>query len=190
MKVYVVRHGQSQSNAQREFAGWSSTPLSELGRRQAGEIGAVLHETVFDAVYCSPLLRAQQTVEIVLGGRLPIYSEKIREINVGTLSGRRISDCRAEYGKLCEQAVRAQDFSAFGGETQAQIQERVFCFMQELEHLENIENVAVFCHEGVVHQMFKYVFEQDIMLRHLRIANVCVTVFSFEKGLWKLVRLT
>ena len=39
MKVYFIRHGQSEGNRQRRHCGWSDTPLSELGHAQANAAG-------------------------------------------------------------------------------------------------------------------------------------------------------
>ncbi len=39
MKVYVIRHGESESNRLEKNCGWSSTPLSETGRSQAEKLG-------------------------------------------------------------------------------------------------------------------------------------------------------
>ena len=186
MKVYFIRHGQSEGNRLHIHCGWSATPLSELGHAQAHAANAYLGDIPFDRIYCSDLVRARQTCEDALPGCRPILSEKIREISVGSLADRSYADCAASLGEPYIRSEQRQDFSLYGGEDQAQMHERVRSFIHELERLEDVERVAVFGHEGTVHQMINYVFGCDVDLRHLHIANASATVFTFEKGVWSL----
>lgn len=187
MKVYFIRHGQSEGNRQKRHCGWTATPLSELGHQQARNANAYLKDIPFDRIYCSDLLRARQTCEDALPGSQPILSDKIREISVGTLAGMLYDECAATLGEPYIRGERMQDFSLFGGENQQQMHERVQSFIHDLEQLEGMENVAVFGHEGTVHQMINYVFGHDVTLQHLRIANASATVFSYENGIWTLL---
>ncbi|HEY0172637.1 MAG TPA: histidine phosphatase family protein, partial [Pyrinomonadaceae bacterium] len=60
-RVLLIRHGQSQGNAERRVGGHSPTPLSELGHRQAEATARALVNERVTAVYSSDLLRAVQT---------------------------------------------------------------------------------------------------------------------------------
>ena len=187
MKVYFIRHGQSEGNRQRRHCGWSDTPLSELGHAQAKAAGEHLKGIVFDRVYCSDLPRARQTAEDALPGCEPIYSPLLREIGVGTLADRLIVDVAAQYGDPYWEHVQQQDFSAYGGETQQQMCDRLKRFFtEELEQITDCETVAVFGHEGTVHQMMNHAMGYEILLEHLQVDNASVTVFSYENGVWKL----
>lgn len=79
-----------------------------------------------------------------------------------------------------------QDFSAYGGEDQKMICGRVFEFMQELEALEHVENVAVFDHEDTVHQLLNYVFRIHLEISSLKVVNASVTVFDYTEDSWRL----
>ena len=190
MKVYVIRHGQSEGNRTERNCGWSATPLSELGHQQARRAGELLQGVSFDRVFCSDLVRTRQTAQDALPGVKPEYTDLIREVSVGTLADRYIADNAAQYGEAYWDSVRRQDFSAYGGETQAQICRRVRRFIRQLEELEGAERVAVFGHEGTVHQFLNYVLGADIPLEHLHIANASVTVFSYENGVWPLEKFS
>ena len=188
MKVYVIRHGQSEGNRLELHCGWSDTPLSALGHQQATRANRYLGDVSFDRIYCSDLPRAMQTAQDALPMCQPILSAKIREVGVGTLAGRPMKDCAAEYGELYERSVREQDFSAFGGETQAQMRSRVREFIQELEQLQGVDCVAVFGHEGTVHQMLSYALDYDVLLENVQVDNASASVFSYENGCWKLLK--
>ena len=146
-----------------------------------------MRDIPFDRIYCSDLPRARQTAADALPGCEPIYSPLLREIGVGSLAGRLIADVAAQYGDPYWEHVQQQDFSAYGGETQAEMRDRLRRFFtEELEPLEGCDHVAVFGHEGTVHQMMSHALGHDIMLRHLVVENASVTVFSYQRGFWAL----
>ncbi len=164
MKVYFIRHGQSQGNLEKRACGWSQSPLSELGHQQAAALAPVLGEIGFDVVYSSDLLRAVQTACDAIPGCQPVQSPLLREICVGDIAGMLRTDCEKIYGDVYKNAAGNHDYTPFNGENDDMICDRVFKFMRELEGLGAVENVAVFGHEGTVHQMVNYVIGARIAL--------------------------
>lgn len=188
MKVYVVRHGQSECNRLDLRCGWSQTPLSELGHQQAKSANAYLKDIPFDRVYCSDLPRAVQTCKDALPDCQPILTPKVREISVGAMSDRTFDDCIAEYGDRYHHAMRVLDFREFGGESREEMRDRLYGFFKELEQLEGVERVAVFGHEGTAQQLLNYAFDADIYLEHMVIENASVCVFEYKNGIWTLLK--
>ena len=68
MKVYVVRHGESETNKIRHWTGWLDVALTEKGQNDALFARSVLENVHFDKVYTSDLIRAMQTAEIAIPG--------------------------------------------------------------------------------------------------------------------------
>ena len=62
----LIRHGQSQWNADNRFTGWVDVPLSSQGIDEALKAGHELADQPFDAVYTSTLMRAQHTAMLVM----------------------------------------------------------------------------------------------------------------------------
>src|ERR687893_1738013 len=62
-RVLLIRHGQSQGNAEGRFGGHTSTPLSQRGRLQAEATAHALASETFNAIYSSDLRRAVETAE-------------------------------------------------------------------------------------------------------------------------------
>ena len=186
MKVFVVRHGQSQHNLENKASGWSTSPLSELGHSQACALAPVFEGMKFDRVFSSDLLRAIQTAGHILPDYEPELSEKLREISVGSTVGIYRPLLAEKYGELYTSSVARHDFTPFGGENDDMVYERVSSFMEFLETLEGCENVAVFGHSGTVHAMVNYVLKTRFELRCLRIPNCSVTVLLFKNDRWKL----
>src|SRR5918912_1957565 len=88
-RILLVRHGQSQGNAERRFGGHSPTPLSELGFRQAEATARALAVENVTAIYSSDLLRAVQTAEPLAraAGLRVEETDAFRERSVGLMEG-------------------------------------------------------------------------------------------------------
>ena len=90
MKLYLVRHGQTEANLNRTHSGWGDVCLTEKGREQARRIGKILEKIDFDKIYTSDLSRAVDTGRLALPDREAELCKTVREINVGNLARRRI----------------------------------------------------------------------------------------------------
>ena len=104
--LVLVRHGQSEWNLKNLFTGWKNPDLTEKGKAEATRAGQQLKGLglEFDAAYTSALLRAQHTLDIMLGelGQtdLPITRDQaLNERDYGDLSGLNKDDARAKWGE-------------------------------------------------------------------------------------------
>jgi len=99
--VYLMRHGQSEGNAQGVLQGQSDFPLSEMGIRQSKAVARrFISESVhFDRIIASPLSRARQTAEII--GEMTNTPVELdpdwMERNNGRLAGLRPSEIAERY---------------------------------------------------------------------------------------------
>ncbi len=88
VKITYLVHGATTDNEQNIASGWNDKELSALGRKQAAEQGELLADKHFDAVICSDLKRAIESVEIGFGNKFKVISDKrLRECNYGDLNG-------------------------------------------------------------------------------------------------------
>lgn len=97
MKIYIVRHGETDWNVQMRLQGHSNVPLNAKGIEEAEKTAEELRTIPFEAVYVSPLQRAMQTAEILRGGRdIPVYEdERLIEMGFGVYEG--LSSINEEY---------------------------------------------------------------------------------------------
>ncbi len=93
-QLVLVRHGQSEWNALNQFTGWADVELTEKGRQEAKEAGAIFkaHNLEFDLAYTSVLRRAIHTLDIILGEIdqvwLPVHKRwRLNERHYGALQG-------------------------------------------------------------------------------------------------------
>ena len=65
MQVCFVRHGETDWNKQKRLQGITDIPLNETGFEQAKIVASYLQDKQFEAVFTSPLSRAQQTAQVI-----------------------------------------------------------------------------------------------------------------------------
>lgn len=111
MKLYLVRHGQTDWNLNERIQGLSDIPLNDTGITQAKELAQQIKAQglAFDAVYASPLQRAYNTAEIITDKQYNIItSPLIVERSFGDIEGttpseRTISNAEIDDSTVCSQ---------------------------------------------------------------------------------------
>lgn len=101
--LVLIRHGLSQWNLENRFTGWVDVPLTDAGREEARRGAALITDLRFDRAFTSALLRAQQTLEIVLRelGQTGVPVEQHRALNerhYGALQGLNKAETAKRFG--------------------------------------------------------------------------------------------
>lgn len=160
----IVRHGQSQWNLENKFTGDADVPLTETGRTEARLAAAKLKHVVFDAAFTSLLLRAQETLDIILSETkeqgVPVTKNAaFNERSYGDLQGLNKTDVATRYGAaLVEEWRRAYDAVPPGGESLKQTAARVIpYYQQEVEPLLVAgKNVLIVAHGNSLRALMMY----------------------------------
>src|SRR5690606_22971909 len=134
--LVLVRHGQSEWNLKNLFTGWRDVPLTEQGIAEAKAAGARLAERgfTFDIAYTSELMRAQETLRLILEALGQQDIEVVRNValnerDYGDLTGLNKDEARERWGK--EQVHiwrRSYDVAPPGGESLKDTAARVLPF--------------------------------------------------------------
>ena len=152
-RVLLVRHGQSQGNAERRFGGHTATPLSDLGRAQAEATARALAAEGVTAIYSSDLLRAVQTAEpLARAAGIPIEkTSAFRERSVGLMEGLTFEDAAAAHPEDYAALLR-RDFERVlaGGESYRQLLDRAAAYLDGAVEKNRGGRVAVFSHTGTI----------------------------------------
>ena len=149
--IYLVRHGETEFNAERRQQGHLDSPLTALGRAQARAAGEVLKRQIADAegwrIVASPLGRAQHTAQIIgehLG--LPVETDhRVIEVSFGQWDGRLRDELAAEFPDTF--GLGGWQFAAPGGESYESVEGRVADWLADLPP-ESERKVIVVCHGG------------------------------------------
>lgn len=127
-RVWLLRHGSTDSNERGKLLGWRDEPLSDAGRADVVSIRERIATLAAGRVWSSDLSRAVDTARL-LTGREPRLDSRLREIDFGDLEGLTWDELSpAQRGMLS----RFSSFEAPGGETVAQLRARVHSFLAEL----------------------------------------------------------
>ncbi len=88
-KLYIMRHGRTDWNDRHKLQGQTDIPLNEEGRKMAAAASEEYKDVHFDIAFCSPLIRAMETAEILLKDRgIPIVcDDRLKEVRFGIYEG-------------------------------------------------------------------------------------------------------
>ncbi len=75
--LYMVRHGRTLFNEKDRVQGFCDSPLTQLGLKQAQNVGKHLN-IAFTIALSSPSERAVNTCEVIIQDRLPIRTDKVK----------------------------------------------------------------------------------------------------------------
>lgn len=186
MRLYFIRHGQSEANIGRMQAGQADSRLTEQGRKDAIGAKEVLKRIEFDKVYSSDLSRAKITQEIAYPYDDVIVTEILREISVGkALEHRTFVDCEKEYGETYLQNRADYNFVPYGGENYDMLRERAIAFL-DMVIKDGGECVAAFSHGGFINAALGYVLGCTVTNGKALSDNCGVSIFEYENGKWAL----
>ncbi len=152
-RVLLVRHGQSEGNAEGRFGGHTATPLSARGRRQAEATARALFEEKITAVYSSDLSRAVETAMPLarLTGLDVEQTEAFRERSVGVMEGLTFEEAAERHPEQYAALIR-RDFEHVlsGGESYRQMLDRASVQLDRaIEHHPG-GRIVVFSHTGTI----------------------------------------
>lgn len=149
MKVYITRHGETKWNQEGRMQGCKNSNLSSKGIENAKQLGDYLKEIPFDYIYCSPLGRAMETAQHIIGDRSLeiIPCEALREMNFGIWEGMTHTDVEKLYPQQKEYFWKTpMKYQAMEGESFASLLERANSFIEKMKQLKDAENVLVISH--------------------------------------------
>ena len=183
MKLYVIRHGESETNRTGCYTGWMQIPLTEKGFEDADNIRPFLENIEFDKVYTSDLIRAKQTAETALPGCTYEETPLLREINLGSLSGQNIAACREKYGAELVECKVNSDYRRYGGECYADFAGRINTFLADVASSGH-SCVAAFSHAGAMRTVLDSVLKMRLPRDIIRCKNCTIAIFEYVDGKW------
>ena len=148
MRLYFVRHGETDWNRMHRIQGKTDIPLNDYGRFLARQTAERMKELKIDLAYTSPLSRAVETAQIILGGRdVPLIEDRrIEEFSFGSYEGvycvgENMDEKSAEFNKFFTDT--ANYIPPSDGETIPQLYERTGEFLDWLCKKEELREKAV-----------------------------------------------
>jgi alpha-ribazole phosphatase len=144
----LVRHGEVEGRFKGCYNGHLDMGLSAAGRRTARRLAEHFRSAPFDAVYCSDLRRARETLKPFALDANPRYTEALREKSWGRHEGKSYEEIVAEEGIAYESFEQWLDL--LDGEPYDVYLERLHAFFEEIVLAQRYESVLVMTHAGVI----------------------------------------
>ena len=181
-RLYLLRHGQTEFNVKKLVQGRCDSPLTDLGRQQAGMAAAWLkaHNVVPDKVVSSPLGRAMDTARLVacelLGPDTAVEPcEGIIERSYGSFE-------EGPHDALPTDVWEpGEDLVPFGGEGSQALQKRMVETLTNLISAENVETLLAVSHGSASRQFIKAAAPEGFELP-TKLPNCAIMIFDFDEA--------
>lgn len=150
-RIIVVRHGETDANAQHRYQGHNSSPLNQLGMAQAERLALRLQDEGIETILCSDLKRAWQTAHPIARalGLEVVPDERLREIDVGAWEGLCFEEIRSRYPDLMDDWMADDGHLRMpGGESASDLAMRVQDVIDSLRALDDDQNLLLVSHGG------------------------------------------
>lgn len=150
IKLYLVRHGETDGNVQQWYQGSTDVPLNARGIAQAKYLSQFLQSVHFDGIYSSTLQRAKMTAEIIAkphGLDVQSYDE-LQEINFGVWEGHTYQEITEKWPGEIEAFYDSDGkLPAHGGESFLEVEQRITAKTKEiLSHHKDGDTVLIASH--------------------------------------------
>ncbi len=179
-RLLLVRHGITEFNSTRRFAGYSDIEMSAAGYRQVERLRDCLAGEKIDAVYSSDLKRALATAETIASRhRLAVIAcPELREINYGEVEGLTFNEISRRYPELAE-LISSFDLRLVfpGGESFGGFISRTCAFMKRLDEHNPEQTILIVSHSGPLKVLVCHLLGIDQShWRQFRIDNASLSI--------------
>ncbi|PHK48547.1 histidine phosphatase family protein [Staphylococcus edaphicus] len=192
MKIYLIRHGESQSNYDKKqginyFCGQLDVSLTERGTNAAQLLQTDFENKSIDHIYISDLLRTRQTYNAIFDKFIPVsVTSLLRERSLGLFEGKMIKEVEEDpkYKHFFENENYADFRHSFTqkapeGESYADVLQRVRQFFEN-EVDDSFSSIAIVAHQVVIRCCLVYLgYETEETVIDKKIEN-CVP-YEVEK---------
>lgn len=185
-RLILVRHGESKKNILGIFeSSKDGFPLTENGIKKAKDAGEKIKKIGADAIYCSPINRAQNTAEIIgeVVGIKPVVADELWEVRSGDWEGEPHDDSSGNLGRIVYNTLPHDEYyktpRGKTGESWQQVEDRMAKLAQDVLKKHQGQTVVIVSHEGPLMTLMKYLKNLTIE----EISNLWEGSRSFHLGL-------
>ncbi|WP_400241521.1 histidine phosphatase family protein [Niallia sp. JL1B1071] len=185
LRLYFIRHGETQYNIEKRMQGFCDSPLTENGVLQAKSVGAGLVDIPFVAAYASDSQRVLDTAKFSLGTRnIQLTKDtRLKEMNFGMFEAMLQADIIAEHGDILDRLFSFKDVESKvqDGESFTELLNRTNAAVADIiaAHKDTGGNIAVFSHGVTIGFLMKSLLNSEGFPHH---DNCCVSVLLVNGG--------
>ena len=187
--VYLVRHGQTEWNAERRFQGQRDVRLNATGRQQAHAVAAWLARQPVDfrALHTSDSARSCVTAQVIgrRFGLTPVQTPELREIDTGEWTGLTRDDIEhIAPGRMAKWRESFSTFAFPGGESAGQVIERMLAYYRECLAAHRGGGMLIVSHGtglgGFLSVLLGWDVDVAFQQRQTRFHNTGVTIVRYD----------
>jgi broad specificity phosphatase PhoE len=180
MRLYLVRHGQTDWNVQKRAQGHTDRPLDETGLQQAKQVGKAFLELPVERVLTSDLQRAHQTAhEIARRKKIELeVMPDLRERGFGQWEGQNFAEIAIRFGFEADfKGVTRNEVTPPGGESFVEVWDRLVSVVKDVRNRN--ENTAIVAHGGTCSLLTAMFLDGDVSLSNaFRFSNASINEFE------------
>ncbi len=190
-RFILIRHGESQANLEKRFAGWWDVPLTEKGTLQAKLTAKYVTETYsIDKIYSSHLQRAYNTaLEISkITGVEVVKDEALAEIQAGEWEEKTFEELNEKYVDTYAEVWKKDLGKAVcdGGESVSHVGERTYNFLEKIAK-ENVGKTIVIATHATPIRTVICLMQNIEVKNSVWASNASVTEVTYNDGKWEIV---
>ena len=192
--IHLIRHAETDWNSQQRWQGHADIPLNAAGMRQVElatrrftqelrGIGAIYSSDLSRAVATAAPLAAQLGLELQLRPAL-------REIDLGRWSGKTYAEIAVAFPDEVAALEAGHDIPRGGGETVAQLMQRIVTELNALAAMHRDEAIAVVTHGGCIRMALAHAYRHDAVRfsHHTAVDNTSLTTMTMTADGWAVLR--
>jgi phosphoserine phosphatase len=191
IRIFLVRHGETEWNRLGRFQGRNDQCLNEKGKKQVQALAEALKHEHFDAIYVSPLPRALETAECIkkFHPETPlIRDENLVEMELGEFEGIEVRQWMEQNQDFVKAwAANPSSVRIPGGECLEEVQQRAVRTLNTVIHRHTTGSTLLICsHNFVLETLLCYVLGISLdRFREVKKGTASYSILSFEGGKFK-----
>jgi len=191
--VLLARHGQTGSNINGFYMGWSNEDINDVGYTQAHCLSSRLASLPITSVYSSPLKRAYTTATIIAKPRdleLKVLDDLI-EIRLGDWEGLHMDEIRQRWSELWQQSrVDPSEITMPNGESFKEVTERAVRAFETIVAANQGKQALIVTHDVIIRVLVAYVLGvSNSIYRRLEVNNASLSMMRVSNGRIRLITL-
>ncbi len=190
-RIVAIRHGETAWNRETRMQGQLDIGLSDVGRRQAGQLALALADESFDAIYSSDLQRALHTAQAFASrcARGIVTDVGLRERCFGVFEGLTYADVQLRWPDQARRwHKREPDFGPSGGEVLREFDARCMCTLIRLAAAHPGQHIAIVTHGGVLDCLYRAAAHADLQAeRSWELGNAAINRLLYSPQGFSLV---
>lgn len=191
--VILVRHGQTESNINGFYMGWSDEDINDIGYTQSRSLSSRLACLPIASVYSSPLKRTYTTATILAkphGLELKVLDDLI-EIRLGDWQGLHTDEIRQRWPELWQQSrIDPSELTMPNGESFKQVTERAVRAFKTIVAANQGKQAVIVTHDVIIRGLVAHVLGvSNSIYRRFEINNASLSVIRVIDGNARLITL-